>query len=215
MTWDGRKSQYNDPHLHVELSVKGVEVASFPYLMEAYQRKYPDQVFAVAGGYRFAVPGEKVVLDASRSFSRDKSSLQYNWKLSNGKNVKGPITSITYNKPGIYSEELMVNTKDGKQDRDFLYVTVFDSEKKRAMGYGWAYYYPLSDIKIGGEVIFWNRLDGTTSDVTIAYGDGTKEIIQKESRHSYENPGHYVVTLTSLGRNNEPLTLKMEVVVEK
>jgi murein DD-endopeptidase MepM/ murein hydrolase activator NlpD len=215
MTWDGKKSQFSDPHLHVELRVKGVNVASFPYLMEAYLRKYPDQAIAIAGGYRFAVPGEKVELDAPRSFARNRLPLEkVTWKLSDGRTVNTPMTSISYSKPGIYSEELIVQTKEGSQDRDFLYVTVFDPVKKRDMAYGWAYYYPVRGIKPGDKVLFWNR-NGTSADTMIDYGDDSpEENIQKEANHSYMNSGRYVVTLTSTGPNNEPLTLKMEVVVE-
>ncbi len=215
MTWNGKKSQYSDPHLHTELSVNGVHVSTFPWLMEAYLRKYPDPVVAVAGGYRFALPGEKITLDATRSFERgglppDKVA----WKLSDGRTVNSSVSSISYNKPGIYSEELIVENKEGRQDRDFLYVTVFDPVKKRNMAYGWAYYYPVRGIKPGDIVLFWNR-NGTSEETMIDYGDGApKEIINKEISHSYMKSGRYVVTLTSTGPNHEPLTLKMEVVVE-
>ncbi len=216
MTWNGKKCQINDPHLHVGFLVKGVNVASFPWLMEAYLRKYPDPAVAIAGGYRFSVAGESVELDASRSFSRNKSPFEkVTWKLSNGKIVNEPVTSITYNKPGIYSEELIVQTREGYKDRDFLYVTVFDPEKKRNMACGWAYYYPVRGIKPGDKVLFWNRLAGTTTDVTIDYGDGSsQEIIAKEAGHNYKEAGAYVVTLSSKGPGNEPVTVKMEVVVE-
>ncbi len=215
MTWNGKKSQYSDPHLHVEFLVNGMHVNTYPWLMEAYLRKYPDQVVAVAGGYRFAVPGEKIVLDATRSFDRNGLPPdKVTWKLSDGRIVNTPVTSILCSKPGIYSEELIVVDKEGRQDRDFLYLTVFDPVKKRNMAYGWAYYYPVRGIKPGDKVLFWNR-NGTSAETMIDYGDGSpEEIIKKEINHSYVKSGRFVVTLSSTGPNNEPLTLKMEVVVE-
>ncbi len=71
------------------------------------------------------------------------------------------------------------------------------------------------DLKPGDEVLFWNRLKGTTTDVMINYGDNSSwEIIQTESRHSFRDAGSYVVTLKSTGPGNVPVTLKMEVIVE-
>jgi hypothetical protein len=216
MTWNGKKSQLNDPHLHVEFSVDGTDVATFPYLMEAYLRKFPDEVIAVAGGYRFAVPGENVGLDATRSFT--KSGLpaeKFRWKLSNGKNISKPVTAIKYDKPGIYCEELTVQTPEGHQDRDFLYVTVFDPENPHKMACGWAYYYPVRGIRPGDRVLFRNRLTGTASDVIINYGDdSSSEIIKQESTHIFNNAGSYIVTLNSTGPGNQPVCLKMEVIVE-
>jgi hypothetical protein len=219
MTWDGRKAQGTDPHVHVDLDVDNVKVASFPYLMEAYLRKYPDPVFAVAGGYRFAEPGKQVILDGGLSFTRDMAPVKnYQWKLSNGKIIKTPEAVIIYDKPGLYAEELLVETEEGYQDRDFLSVRVYDPKKGKdiADGYGWwAYYYPLRGIKPGTPVLFWNRLDGTKSDVRINYGDDSAwEIIDREATHKFRKPGSYVVTLQSTFREDEPLTLKMEVIVE-
>ena len=216
MTWNGKKSQYNDPHLHVELSIKGVDVNSFPYMMEAYLRKYDDKAFAIAGGYRFAVPNEKIELDANRSFGRNGSPLKKTeWNLSDGRIINEPLTSIIYSKPGTYCEELTVETNEGDHDKDFLYVTVYNPSNGNNIASGWAYFYPVRGIKPGDEVLFWNRLTGTTSDVIINYGDGSsEEIIQNETRHIFKKAGEYVVTLKSTGPDNGPVTLKMEVIVK-
>jgi murein DD-endopeptidase MepM/ murein hydrolase activator NlpD len=217
MTWNGKKSQYNDPHLHVELSIRGVDVNSFPYLMEAYLRKYDDKAFAIAGGYRFAVPNEKIELDASRSFGRNGSPMKKTeWNLSDGRIINEPLTSIIYSKPGIYCEELTVETNEGDFDKDFLYVTVYNPSNGNNIASGWAYFYPVRGIKPGDEVLFWNRLTGTTSDVIINYGDGSSdEIIRNETRHIFKKAGEYVVTLKSTVPDNGPVTLKMEVVVRE
>jgi hypothetical protein len=216
MTWDGRKAQGDDPHVHVDLAVDGIKLASYPYLMEAYLRKYNDPVLAIAGGYRFAEVGEKVVLDAERSFARDMSPLKkYRWTLSNGVTVENAQVTISYNKPGLYTEELLVETKEGYQDRDFLNVRVYDPKRGKNIAFGWAYYYPLRGIKPGTPVLFWSRLRYRVSDVQINFGDDSAwETMGQETTHIYKDRGNYVVTLKSTGPDNEPLTLKMEVVVE-
>lgn len=217
MTWNGFKSQHLDPHLHIGLTIKDIDVNSFPYIMEAYLRKYTDKVIAIAGGYRFAVPGEKVELDASRSFDRNNLPLKsVKWNLSNGTIESNPLISITYNEPGIYTEELIVETEAGDTDRDFLYVTVFDPSGVNNTASGWAYYYPVRGIKAGDEVIFWNRLTGTISDVMINYGDESSwEIIGAEASHIFKKAGKFVITLKSTGPGKAPVTLKMELVVEE
>lgn len=216
MTWDGRKSQYQDPHLHAELRYKGLALASFPYLMEAYMRKYSDQVFAIAGGYRFALPGDTIILDASRSFARNSKPVKsYNWKLSDGRNVNNVTASVIHNQPGIYSEELTVYSQDGNIDKDFLYLVVFDPKAPKDIQFGWVYYYPVRDLKPHDEILFLNRLKKTDSDVIINYGDTPEwSPINEESKHAYGKPGLYVVTLKSGSNEKMPVTLKMEVRVD-
>lgn len=215
MTWDGGKKQESDPHVHVDLAVNKIKLASFPYMMEAYLRKYSDRVFAIAGGYRFTEVGKQIVLDAGRSFTKNQLPIKkYQWKLSNGQITEDIQTTIRYDKPGLYTEELLVETGDGQQDRDFLSVRVYDPKRSK-IGLGWAYYYPLRGIKPGTLVLFWNRLMGGISDVQINFGDNPHwGTIKQETTHKYEAPGSYVVTLKSIGPDNEPLTLKMEVIVE-
>ncbi len=219
MTWNGYKAQETDPHVHVDLEIDSIIVASYPYLMEAYLRKYPDPVLAIAGGYRFTEKGMQIVLDAGRSFTRKMSPVKnYQWKLSNGQIAETPQTEISYSRPGLYAEELLVETEEGYQDRDFLSVRVYDPERVGRVedGYGWwAYYYPIRGIKPGTPVLFWNRLNAAHSDVKINYGDYSGwETIKRETTHKYRESGSYVVTLQSTGAENEPLTLKMEVIVE-
>lgn len=216
MTWNGKRTQKSDPHLHTDLVIDGKKMASFPYLMEAYLKKYPDKVIAIAGGYRFTKPGNPVDLDGGRSFSGGEIPLKsYIWKLSNGETVYGQKAKISYDQPGFYTEELIVENETGDQDRDFLYVRVSDRTRGRNIAYGWAYYYPLRGIKTGMEVLFWNRLINVVSDTMINFGDHEEWYpIIKESTHRYKSPGKYIVTLRSAGPENEHVELKMELTVE-
>lgn len=214
MTWGGRKAQISDPHCHVDIRYNDIRLASFPYLMEAYLRSFPDEVLAIAGGYKFVLAGETAQLDARRSIARPGDPIKYFiWKLHNGKEVNDVNAIVEYDKPGLYTEELMIVTEGGAVDRDFIQVQVYGAEGKN-IGRGWAYYYPVRDIQVGTPVLFWNKLLNTTTPVIIDFGDGKISEMEEEITHHYKNPGNYVVTLFAKGPRSEPITVKLEVVVE-
>ncbi|MBK9391926.1 MAG: PKD domain-containing protein [Bacteroidetes bacterium] len=216
MTWDGRKSQHSDPHLHTGLGYNGYQLSLFPYAIEAYLRKYDDKVLAIAGGYRFAKAGETVELDGTRSVCRDgEKVVSYQWTLHDGQIVNQPTVKLKYTSPGYYSEELKVKTASGASDKDFLQVRVYDQNSNRKIAYGWAYDSPVRNIKSGQDVVFWNRLINTGTDVKINFGDGTAvQTMRDEIKHSYNKSGNYTVELSSQGSNNEPVSVKMEVIVD-
>ena len=216
MTWDGRKSQVNDSHCHTELQYHGTQLASFPYLMEAYLRSYPDKIIAIAGGYQYTYVGSEVLLDATRSIARQGEQVQsYSWVLHTGEVRDSSKITVRYDHPGLYTEQLTVKTVSGAEDRDFLQVRVFDSAANKNIAYGWAAYHPVREIHPDTRVLFWNRLIHTKSPVLISFGDGSEITkIYKEIDHVYKSKGRYVATLCSTDINNEPVTIKMEVVVE-
>jgi len=216
MTWDGRKSQHSDPHLHTGMGYNGYQLSLFPYAVESYLRMYNDKLIAIAGGYRFAKVGETVEIDGSRSICRDGEKIEsWQWKLHDGQIVNQPVTVLKYNSPGYYSEELTVKTEGGTIDSDFLQVRVFEENSTRKIAYGWAYYYPVRNIKPGMDIVFWNRLINTDTEVKIDFGDGTAaQTIKEEIKHSYDHSGNYIVELSSRGPANEPVSVKLEVVVD-
>jgi len=216
MTWNGKRSQHSDPHLHTGMSYNGYDISLFPYLIEAYYRKYDDKLLAVAGGYRFAKAGDTVELDASRSTCRGGEKIKsYQWKLHDGQIVNQPDAKVKYSVPGYYSEELIVKTAKGAIDKDFLQVRVYYENSTRKIAYGWAYYNPVRNLKPGEDILFWNRLENTETDVLINFGDGTPvKTIRDEILHSYGKSGNYTVELTSRGINNEPVSVKLEVIID-
>ncbi len=216
MTWDGRKAQVNDSHCHTELQYNGTQLASYPYLMEAYLKSYPDKIIAVAGGYQYTVAGDQLVLDATRSIAKEGERIKsYSWKLHTGEIRDAATITVHYDHPGLYTEQLTVKTASGAEDCDFLQVRVFDPVKNKKLAYGWAVYDPVRNIKPGTNVLFWNRLVNTKGTVLIDFGDGTEAVpVNKEIYHIYKTKGRYVTTLSSNSIFDEPVTIKMEVVVE-
>jgi hypothetical protein len=216
MTWSGRKSQHNDPHLHWEVSMGGEPLASYPFLVEAYLRDYPDTLLAVAGGYHYATRGELVELDASRSVGRaGRRIARYEWRLHDGRTVSGPRATVKAVQPGLFSEELRVFSDDGTEDRDYAQLRVWNTNSGARFAAGWVYHWPVRGARPGEPVLFWNRLFGTTAPVEIDFGDGSQPArIDHEISHSFSRAGLYTTTLRSRGPGDEPVEVRMRVVIE-
>ena len=94
-------------------------------------------------------------------------------------------------------------------------MKVYNPAEKQDFANGWACYFPPRGIQPGNGILSWNRLVNRSRDVEMNYGDSTEWYpIEMESIHSYRKSGRYVVTPKSVGRKVEPVTLKMEVVVD-
>lgn len=216
-TWSGRRSQTHDPHLHVGFHVAGTTVSPYPYLAEAYLREHAaagEGVLAVAGGHRSALPGETLLLDASRSLAAPgRRVAACRWRLSDGRAVDGPEARVRYDRPGLYSEELSVLADDGSESRDFAQVRAWapGDDRQRGVTFGWAYSSPERGARPGEPVLFWNRLVHTGAvPVTIDYGDGSPpERVGDEAAHAYAAPGLYTVTLSTGGPGGEPTAVKL------
>jgi hypothetical protein len=64
-------------------------------------------------------------------------------------------------------------------------------------------------------VRFWNRLWGPTAPVSIDFGDGSPATtIADEIFHVYAMPGLFTAMLRGHGPENEPLEVRMRVVIE-
>lgn len=216
MTWAGRKSQHNDPHLHWEVESENQPLASYPFIVEAYLRDYHDAVLAVAGGYHYAVPGQRVELDASRSVVRPgRRIVRYQWLLHDGRTVEGPKASVRAHRPGLFSEELRVYADDGSEDRDYAQLRVWNTETNAPFAAGWFYHAPVRGARVNQPILFWNRLYGTTAPVEIDFGDGSEPVrISRETPHSYRQQGIYTARLRSRGPADEPVEVRMRVVIE-
>jgi hypothetical protein len=218
MTWDGGKNQKADHHLHAGLQFEETEISTYPFLVEAYLRDYDDGVLAVAGGYAYGLPGDTVHLDASRSVARKGRTItSYRWRLHDGREVDGFEADVTYDKPGLYSETLIVRTDKGAEDHDYLQVRIYDPEHGREITRGWIYHTPVRGIAPGTVVTFENRVQNAGNGALFDFGDGTEpepvgEYLDVE--HVYEKPGIYDVSLTAENVHGEPATVRMRVVVE-
>lgn len=216
MTWAGKRSQDSDPHLHWGIKAEGRSLGSFPFLLEAYLRDYPDSVLAMAGGYHYASPGDTVSLDASRTVARPgRRVVRFKWLLHDGREVEGAQASVRVEQPGLYSEELRVWADDGSEDRDYAQLRVWDTGHGGQLAAGWFYHSPVRGARAGSPVQFWSRLWGVTAPVTIDFGDGSPAApVNRELSHVYAISGVFTAALRSRGPGDEPLEIRMRVVID-
>ncbi len=214
-TWAGRKSQTRDPHLHVGFNRGDMQIDPFPFFTEAYFRDYPDTLIPIAGGYAFTVPGRPIRLDATRSVARPGKQLtNFSWQLQDGQRIESSVAETVYDKPGLYSEMLTVTADDGSVDVDFLQVRVYDPTRGSNIARGWVHMYPGRGLTRGMTALFWNRLTAV-ENVVIDFGDGSPAVAFGESaEHAYTRSGLHIVTVTGHGPKDEPVTVRLRVIVE-
>ncbi len=215
-TWDGRKAQYHDPHLHVGFHWQAARISPYPFMVEAYFRDMPDALIPNAGGFAFTTPGRPVTLDATRSLARPgRRIVSHVWELHDGRTSAGPVAEIVYDRPGLYSETLVVRADDGVEDRDYLQVRVFDPRRGRDMARGWIYMAPGRGLEPGRPALFWNRLTAV-QDAVIDFGDGSKpRPFPSQTSHVYREPGLYTVTASGSGPEGEPAAVRLRVIVSE
>ena len=211
----GRKSQTRDPQLHVGFNRGDMQIDPFPCFTEAYFRDYPDTLIPIAGGYAFTVPGRPIRLDATRSVALPGKQLtNFSWQLQDGQRIESSVAETVYDKPGLYSEMLTVTADDGSVDVDFLQVRVYDPTRGSNIARGWVHMYPGRGLTRGMTALFWNRLTAV-ENVVIDFGDGSPAVAFGESaEHAYTRSGLHIVTVTGHGPKDEPVTVRLRVIVE-
>ena len=83
----------------------------------------------MARPHQFALTGQKVTLDGSRSWSADGKIARYEWTFTDGSKAEGATVERTYDKAGYYSEVLKITDAAGRVDYDFAIVFVVDPKE--------------------------------------------------------------------------------------
>ena len=211
-------------HLHFDISGKqpsgkwGI-IEGYAFLWEAYLRKYQPKLLAVARPHQLVNVGEKVTLDATRSWSADGKIGSYHWTFHDGTSGTGATVTRAYNKPGVYSEILKITNGAGRIDYDFAVVNVCDLKQAgKTPPSIHAAYYPTFGIKPGDPVTFVVRTFRTTDGKeTWTFGDGNPKVeVQSDGNvvplakdgyartvHRFEKAGHYVVRVERTNSRGE------------
>ena len=222
-------------HLHFDITSRqpsgewGIQDA-YAYAWEAYQRQFAPKLIAVARPHHLAALGEKVVLDATRSWSAAGGIASYEWTFMDGATSTGPKVERTYSQPGAYSEILKVTDARGEIDYDFAVVDVLDpAETKNLPPSIHPVFYPTTGIKAGDPVTFkvrsfrntngeetWNFGDGAA--LAKVKSDGNVEMHAKDgyavTEHRYAKPGHYIVSVERANERGQRAVAHLHVRVE-
>ena len=222
-------------HLHFEIrsrqpSGRWGTQEGYAFLWQASLREQKPDVVAVARPHHLARTGERVVLDASKSWSRSGPIARFEWSLGEGTTATGPRVERTYDRPGSYSEILKASDGQGHVDYDFAIVQVLDrSDPEMVPPTIHAAYAPTLGVKAGDPVTFKVRTFRTTEGhETWDFGDGTPAVeVQSDGNvnahakdgyavttHRFAKPGHYLVGVSRPDQRGAAATARLHVVVE-
>jgi len=223
-------------HLHFDIFSRqpsgqwGCQEA-YGFVWEAYQRQYQPKLIAVARPHQLVLTGEKVVLDAGRSWSADGRIARFDWTFTDGTAAQGPKVERTYRRPGYYSEVVRVTDAAGRIEHDFAIVVAVDRETRDSLPPSiHVVQHPTLGIRPGGEVTFKARTFGTTDgEETWDFGDGSRKARTKSDgnivplakdgyvvlTHRYKTPGQYLVRVERTDRYGQTAVGYVQVVVEE
>jgi murein DD-endopeptidase MepM/ murein hydrolase activator NlpD len=219
---------------HLHFDIKAIQpsgnwgvINSYAFAWEAYQRQYHPEIIAVARPHHLAWAGEKVLLDGTRSWSSTGRITGYDWTFFDGSIGVGAKIERTYNQPGTYSEILKITDAADRIDYDFAVVQIIDKNHPDQLPPTiHAAYYPTFGIAPGNEVTFKVRtFRDMTGRETWDFGDGSPPVtVQSDGNrnrhdpqgyavttHRYQEPGHYLVTVSRRNERGEQATAHLHV----
>jgi murein DD-endopeptidase MepM/ murein hydrolase activator NlpD len=223
-------------HLHFDIqslqpSGKWGTQESYAFVWEAYLREYAPKLIAVARPHHFAWTGEKVILDATRSWSKSGRIVSYNWTFTDGTKGSGQKLERIYSQPGTYSETLKITDDAGRIDYDFAVVQIVDREHPDVVSPSiHAVYSPTFGIKPGEPITFKVRTFRTTfGNETWDFADGSPPVTVKSdgnvkplakdgyavTTHNYKKPGDYIVRVERSNEHGHKAIAHLHVRVEE
>jgi murein DD-endopeptidase MepM/ murein hydrolase activator NlpD len=208
-------------HLHFDIHCRmpngqwGCQEA-YAFVWEAYRKEHQPKLIAVARPHQVAWVGEKVELDATRSWSASGKIARYDWAFNDGTTAEGARVERVYTKPGYYSEVLKITDSAGQVDYDFAIVHVHDSKHPEQFPPTiHVAYSPTLGVKPNEAITFKARTFATTDgEETWDFGDGSPKITTRSdgnvkqlakdgyavTSHRFGKPGHYLVRIERTDR---------------
>jgi hypothetical protein len=219
-------------HLHFEIvsrqpSGRWGTQEGYAFLWEAWLRESQPPVIAVARPHHLVWTGERVTLDASRSWSRSGPISRYEWTFHDGTTAAGPTIERTYTQPGEYSEILKVTDVREHSAYDFAIVQVLDRAHPAPAPHTiHAAYAPTQGVHAGDAVTFKVRSFGTTDgSETWDFGDGSPPSETRSAGnvralapdgyasivHRFDKPGEYLVRVQRTDRHGHTAVARLHV----
>lgn len=208
-------------HLHFDIFCRmpngqwGCQEA-YALAWEAYRKQHQPKLLAVARPHHLAWSGDKVQLDATRSWTAAGQIARYEWIFTDGTTAEGAQVERVYAKPGYYSEVLKITDAAGHIDYDFAIVHVHDRQHPEQFPPSiHVAYAPTLGLKPNDEITFKVRTFATTDgEETWDFGDGSPRVttcsdgnvkhLAKDgyavTTHRFPKPGHYLVRVERTDR---------------
>jgi len=221
---------------HLHFAIKSMQPSgewgtqeAYAFVWEAYLQQYKPKLIAVARPHQICWAGQKVTLDATRSWSASGKIASYQWTLSDGCTASGPNVEMSYNRPGDYSEVLKITDCQGHTSYDFAVVYVMDKDHpERCIPTIHPTFAPTQNIRPGDPVTFKVRTFGTTAGrETWDFGDGSPQVAVRSdgnenpanpdgyaaTTHTYKQPGQYLVKVQRTDEHGTTATAHLYVPV--
>lgn len=192
---------------------------AYAFVWETYLRENKPALIAVARPHHLNAIGEKVILDASKSWSASGRIASYNWTFTDGSKATGSTVERSYDKPGMYTETLRIEDAQGNIDFDFAVVQVVDPSKPDELPPSiHPTYSPTTGIHSGDRVTFKVRTFRTTDGEEVwDFGDGSRPVTVKSdgnvhklakdgyavTEHTFKKPGVYLVRVQRTNARGE------------
>ncbi len=219
-------------HLHFGIksrqpSGKWGTQAGYAFVWEAYQREYAPKLIAVARPHHVAWVGQRVRLDASRSWSAAGPIRRYEWTFTDQTTGSGVNVDRVYAQPGTYRETLKITDATGRSAYDFAVVQIVDpAHPDRLPPSIHANYSPTTGIRPGDPVTFKVRSFRTEAGgETWDFGDGSPPVTVKSDGnavkhakdgyavtvHRFARPGDYLVRVEHVNQYGYKATGRLHV----
>jgi len=190
---------------------------AYAFVWEAYLREQKPDLIAVARPHHFIRVGEKIMLDASKSWAATGKIAGFDWTFTDGTKATGVKSERTYSKPGSYSEMVKVNDDAGHVSYDFAIVQVIGDDEKNIPPAIHPSFSPTMNLKPGDNITFkvrtfrdhggetWNFGDG--SPAVNVQSDGNAVALAKDgyaiTQHAFTRAGDYIVRVEHTNERGE------------
>ncbi len=190
---------------------------AYAFAWEACLREQKPALIAVARPHHFIRAGERITLDASKSWAASGKIAGYEWTLADGTKRSGAKFEQTYTTPGCHSEIVKVTDDAGRTSYDFAIVQVMGSDPVNIPPAIHPSFAPTMDLKPGQEITFKVRTFRDEGGETWNFGDGTPPVSVKSdgnakalakdgyavTQHAFAKPGDYIVSVEHTNARGE------------
>jgi hypothetical protein len=202
---------------------------AYAFVWQAYLREQKPDLIAVARPHHFIHTGEKITLDASKSWAASGKIGSYDWTLTDGTKASGAKVEHTYARPGSFSEIVKVTDNFGHTAYDFAIVQVIGDDEKNIPPAIHPSFSPTMNVKPGDNITFkvrtfrdhggetWNFGDGTPA--VNVQSDGNAKALAKDgyaiTQHAFKKAGDYIVSVEHTNDRGEAARAHLWVRIDK